>query len=206
MATGARAASIASWDFTSASTPVTQTASTFSTANLTGAPVLSRGAGAAGSSGANSFRTTGFKNDGISTANTDYFQTTIQAASGYTATLTTINAIFSGTQTFVATAGVSIQWAYSLDGTTFTLIGSPTVLTGTVPITSPAIDLSGISALQNVPATTTVTLRLYASGQTTTGGWGLISPLLRAPALWPCHLWQPEPSRTSAPTVNAWPR
>src|SRR5882724_5655730 len=68
---GAQAASIASWDFTGASTPATQAASPFN-ANLIGAPVLSRGAGAAGSSGANSFRTVGFKNDGISTANTDY--------------------------------------------------------------------------------------------------------------------------------------
>jgi len=43
---GAQAASIASWDFTGASTPATQAASPFN-ANLIGAPVLSRGAGAA---------------------------------------------------------------------------------------------------------------------------------------------------------------
>ena len=35
--------------------------------------------------------------------------------------------------------------------------------------------MSGITALQNVPASTTITLRYYASGQTTTGGWGFTS-------------------------------
>ncbi len=38
------------------------------------------------------------------------------------------------------------------------------------------VSLSGISALQNVPASTTIYIRYYASGQTTTGGWGFNSP------------------------------
>ena len=38
------------------------------------------------------------------------------------------------------------------------------------------VSLSGIGALQNVSAGTTVYLRYYASGQTTTGGWGFNSP------------------------------
>ena len=47
-----------------------------STFNATGidSSVLSRGAGAAASAAANSFRTTGFQNNGISLTNTDYFQ------------------------------------------------------------------------------------------------------------------------------------
>lgn len=68
-----------------------------------------------------------------------------------------------------------MQFAYSLDGTSFTLIGAPITVTGT-PSTLPQINLSGVSALQNVPASTTITLRYYASGQTTTGGWGFNSP------------------------------
>jgi len=40
----------------------------------------------------------------------------------------------------------------------------------------PQIDLTGISGLQNVSDTTTVYFRYYASGQTTTGGWGFNSP------------------------------
>jgi hypothetical protein len=39
----------------------------------------------------------------------------------------------------------------------------------------PQIDLSSIPALQNVADGTTVTIRFYASGQTTTGGWGFTS-------------------------------
>jgi hypothetical protein len=42
-------------------------------------------------------------------------------------------------------------------------------------LTPPAFDLSGVSALQNVAPGTTVTIRYYASGQTTTGGWGFSS-------------------------------
>jgi hypothetical protein len=81
----------------------------------------------------------------------------------------------AGTATYCVSPGVSNQFAYSLNGTTFTLIGSPTVTIGT-PATLPQINLSGISALQNIPSGTTVTLRYYASGQTTTGGWGFNSP------------------------------
>ena len=38
------------------------------------------------------------------------------------------------------------------------------------------ISLTGVNDLQNVPASTTIYLRYYASGQTTTGGWGFYSP------------------------------
>ncbi|MCX6246278.1 MAG: hypothetical protein NTW10_00965 [Bacteroidetes bacterium] len=37
------------------------------------------------------------------------------------------------------------------------------------------IDLTGVAPLQNVVSGTTITLRYYASGQTTTGGWGFQS-------------------------------
>lgn len=194
---GAQAASIAAWDFTGASAPVTQAASPFN-ANLTGAPVLSRGAGAAASSGANSFRTTGFKNDGISTANTDYFQTSLTAASGFTLSLSTIDARFNGTSSFFASPGVTSQFAYSLDGTTYTLIGSPVQSTS---LTMAQISLSGISALQNIPAGTTVYLRYYASGQTTTGGWGFFSTSSGTMGFDIGGSLNPPPP--SAPTVNA---
>ncbi len=166
---------IAAWDLTGSNNVATATATAIDT-HLASSPVLSRGAGASGSAGANSFRTVGFQNNGISTANTDYFQTSIKAVSGYTLSLSTIDAIFNGTQTYVGSAGVTNQWAYSLNGTTFTLIGSPVIVSGTVPITSPQLDLTGISALQNVPASTTIYFRYYASGQTPTGGWGFSSP------------------------------
>src|SRR5260221_5415798 len=100
-ATKAQAASIAAWDLTGSNTTatVTATASSFDP-GLAGAPVLTRGSGAAASTGNNSFRTVGFKNDGISTANSDYFQTILSAAPGFTMFLSTIDARFNGTSTF----------------------------------------------------------------------------------------------------------
>lgn len=145
-------------------------------ANMDASAVLTRGATAGASAGANSFRTQGFQNNGISTSNTDYFQCTLSASIGYQLSLSTINVRVNGTNTFVASPGCSNQFAYSLDGITFTLIGSPIVTTTTGTHALPAIDLTGIGALQNIPAATTVTFRFYASGQTATGGWGFHSP------------------------------
>ena len=166
-------AQIASWDFTGENTLATSTAEVY-VANLDASPTLTRGASAAASAGNNSFRTVGFLNDGISVANTDYFENTFSAAPGYELSLSSIDASFAGTTSFSASPGVTMQYAYSLDGTNFTLIGSPFVKIGNGAMTQ--IDLSGITALQNVPDNITVTIRLYASGQTTTGGWGYNSP------------------------------
>ena len=163
---------IAAWDVNSCATCVTSTATTFN-ANLNSSNLLTRGANATASAGANSFRTVGFKNEGISTANNDYFQITLSASLGYLLSLSTIDAKFAGTGSFYAAPGVTSQFAYSLDGTTFTLIASPVQSTSLI-LTQ--INLSGITALQNVPNGTTITLRYYASGQTTTGGWGFNSP------------------------------
>ena len=162
-------AQIASWDFTGESTVPTSVAEVYN-ANLDASNILTRGAGAVESAGSNSFRTQGFMNDGIATTNTDYFENTFSAAAGYTLSMTSIDARFAGTATFSATPGVSMQYAYSLDGTTFTLIGAPFVQIGNGAMTQ--IDLSGVTALQNVTDNITITIRLYASGQTATGGWG----------------------------------
>lgn len=173
--TGMSFAQIAAWDFfgvASSPTPTTVAAAVYN-ANMDASTNLTRGATATASNGANSFRTQGFQNNGIAVTNTDYFQVTLSASPGYTLSLSTIDAELRGTSTFSASPGVSNQFAYSLNGTTFTLIGSPQMLIGDGPLTQ--ISLSGIAALQNVPEGTTVTLRFYASGQTTTGGWGFYS-------------------------------
>lgn len=162
-------AQIASWDFAGESLGATSTAEVFN-ANLDASNLLTRGPGATASAGANSFRTVDFQNNGISTANTDYFQNTLSAAPGYLLSLSSIDARFAGTTSFSNSPGVTMQYAYSLDGTNFTLIGTPFVQIGNGAMAQ--IDLSGITALQNVTDDITVTIRLYASGQTTTGGWG----------------------------------
>ena len=163
---------LAAWNFFGESSPSTSTADVFN-ANFSSAPVLSRGADAATSTGSNSFRTVGFQNNGIATSNTDYFQTSITSTNSIIS-LSTLDAKVVGTATYCVSPGVSQQFAYSLDGINFTLIGSAQSTIGT-PGTLTQIDLSNISALQNVSANTTITLRYYASGQTATGGWGFSS-------------------------------
>ena len=166
---------IAAWDFTGVGTTTVATlAATTLDTGLTSTSIT-RGATAAWSTGANSWRTQGFQNNAISTSNTDYFQITIHASSGKSVSLSTIDANFVGTSSFAVSPGVSSQFTYSLDGTNFTLIGSPSLTIGT-PATMTQIDLTAVSALQNVASGTTITLRYYASGQTTTGGWGFSSP------------------------------
>jgi len=168
--------SIANWNFFTngvSSSPTTASA-TVADPNLDPGILLARGASAAASAAGNSFRTTGFQNNGIATTNTDYFEFSLSAATGYNLKLTSIIGKGAGTGTYTVSPGVSQQYAYSIDGAAFTLIGSPVITIGNGII--PSIDLSGISALQNLPATSFVTFRYYATGQTGTGGWGYNSP------------------------------
>ncbi|NVN95516.1 MAG: endonuclease [Bacteroidetes bacterium] len=167
---------IAAWCFNGVGTNSLPTfaATTFNTnlVSTSGANNITRGITAGWSSANSSFRTLGFKNEGISTSNTDYFQITLQAVSGKKVSLSSIDAKFAGTATFYATPGVTSQFAYSLDGANFTLIGSPIQSTS---LTLTQINLTGVAALQNIAAGTTITIRYYASGQTATGGWGFTS-------------------------------
>jgi hypothetical protein len=162
---------IASWDFTGQNNVTSVAATTFDP-NLNSSNLITRGTDAASSTGANSFRTKGFKNDGISVSNNDYFQITLSASKGYQLSLSSIDASFNGTATFYAVPGVTSQFAYSFDGSNFVLIGSPVTSTSLV---MDRINLSSISDLQNMPSGKIVTIRYYASGQTATGGWGFYS-------------------------------
>ncbi len=165
---------IAAWDFYGQYSPATFGATTFNM-NLAasgGASNITRGFGASASGGAHSFRTTGFQNNGISTANDDYFQVTLQPLPGFRMTLSTLDAKFNGTSSFFSSPGVTSQFAYSLDGVNFVLIGAPVQSASLAMV---QINLAAIADLQNVYAGTTITLRYYASGQTATGGWGFYS-------------------------------
>ncbi len=164
---------IAAWDFAGETALATSTPEVYDV-NLDSPSELTRGPGAAASAGANSFRTVGFMNDGIATTNLDYFQNELSSSPGYELSLSSIDGRFGGTATFFGTPGVTVQYAYSLDGSNFTLIGSPEI----APVSAssiPTIDLTGIAELQNVPASTTITIRMYASGNTATGGFGYLS-------------------------------
>lgn len=167
---------LAQWDFfgvTSSASLTTLAATEISPSLNAASAILSRGPGAAGSAGGNSFRTVGFQNNGIAVTNTDYFQTSFTATENILS-LTSIRARVIGTSTFTATPGVQIQFAYSLNGTTYTLINSPINFIGDGQI--PDMNLAGVTALQNIAAGTTVYFRFYASGRTTTGGYGFSSP------------------------------
>lgn len=168
-------AQIAAWDFYTKDQIAILSATTFDINLEPGSYAdITRGSGATASTGINSFRTKGFENDGISLANTDYFQITLSARLGYEISLSTIDAKCNGTASFGASPGVSSQFAYSLDGINFTLIDLPSITIGAT-VSIPQIDVSGISALQSVPSGTTITIRYYASGQTDSGGWGFYS-------------------------------
>ncbi len=164
-----------SWDFTGPGNVATFAATFTNSSLVTNAPLnlLTRGAGASASTGANSFRTTGFENNGISTTNTDYFQWQVAGGVGGMS-LRTLDARFNGTAGFYASPGVTNQFAWSTNGSDFNLISSPFVMTS--PTSMPQIDLAGIAALQNLGTNSTVTFRFYASGQTSSGGWGFNSP------------------------------
>jgi len=166
-------AQIAAWDFTGENTAAATSSAELFDEKLDSANTVIRGSSATASGANHSFRTSGFKDDAISTANTDFFQISLSAAAGYSLSISTIDANFNGTATYYATPGVTSQFAYSLDGNTFALLASPFIMTA--PGSMPQIDLSSIAALQNVPDSATVTLRYYASGQTKTGTWGFSS-------------------------------
>jgi len=171
------AATLEAWDFTgatAAATSNTKAATSYdSTALLQSTLTRSAptGTSADNNNATNSFRWTQFKNDGVSTSNNDYFQFTITANTGYAFSVASIYGNFNGTATFSNSPGVTMAYAYSLDGgSTFTLMGTFTQIgagSTTYTLTSgEAAALSSVSA---------VTFRFYASGQTSTGGWGFQS-------------------------------
>ena len=142
--------------------------------NISSPVVLSRGSGAVANAATNSFRTTGFQNNGISIANTDYFEFTVTANTGFTLNPTGITATFSGTTTFAAAPGVTHNFAYSISGGTFTFVNADVVTIGNGTANFP-FSVATTAALSGLNAGTNITFRYYASGQTATGGWGFIS-------------------------------
>ncbi len=101
----------------------------------------------------------------------NYGTFTISANSGYKISIYDIPAYNIRRSSTGPTTGI---WQYSTDGTTFTDIGSSITWGSTTSSsgnTEPAIDLSGISALQNVAAGTTITFRIVSWNGTSGGTW-----------------------------------
>lgn len=135
---------------------------------------LTRGAGitTSGTASGNAWGGNGFNVADQATAitNNKFVTFTVRPATGYTLNLASISAYNVRKSTEGPTSGI---WQYSLDGTNFTNIG--TTITWGTNITAAgnaqaAIDLSGITALQNVPNTTTITFRIVIWGASDTAG------------------------------------
>ena len=171
-AVSSHAATLLEFDFsgsTSAATSNSQN-STFNAAFIQPTTMI-RGAGISNNNAGNSFRGTGFSNNGIATTNTDFFEFALTATGTNKFSVESITGNFNGTSTFSASPGVTMAYAYSLDsGATFTLLDTFTRIgsgVSTYTLTAPQA-----AVLTDVDS---VVFRFYASGQTTTGGWGLQS-------------------------------
>ena len=145
--------------------------STFNAANVLSSQ-MTRGSGIGNNNAANSFRGAGFSNTGISLDGNDrYFEFTLQSAPEYNFTVNSIFGNFNGTPAFFTTTGVTVAYAYSLNGgTSFTQMSSFSL--GAAGNSTYTITGADATALTNV---SNVVFRMYASGNTTTGGFGLQS-------------------------------
>src|SRR6185369_9259752 len=121
---------------------------------------------------ANTFSSTNFtalgtKADAIT--NNKFVQFTVAANSGYAVSLSTLDARFRRS----CTVPNSFRWQYSTDGTNFTDVGPADIsytMTTTGGDAQTQIDLTTVSALQNVTIGTTITIRLLCWGASATGG------------------------------------
>lgn len=169
-------AQIAAWEFNgNAGNEVTVAATTLN-ANLA-ATSVSRGAGLTAASLSNAFSSTNFTVGGTfanAVTNNTYLQFTIAAAATYKVSLSTLDANFRRSSTGPNT----FQWQYSLDGFATAGIDIGGVITYTSTASNgtaqPQIDLSVISALQDVVNPAVITIRLYGWGATAlTGSFAL---------------------------------
>jgi hypothetical protein len=171
----ASAATIAGWEMTGVSvygpSPFAATTSdaTVVVGGLTrGSGVTTSGTAAANAWGGNGWNGAANVNDSIAAG--DFITFTVTPIAGYELSLSSIdpyNIRRSGTG---PTTG---QWQYSLDGVSFTDIGSAITWGGNTSATGNlqgSIDLTGIAALQNVSATTTVSFRLANYNASASGG------------------------------------
>jgi hypothetical protein len=166
---------IVGWDFANGSYPggtsnfgPSPAAANTVAANVTSTGLTRNGFATTGSGAANAW-------GGSATAagSTGSASFTVKANDRFTLSLTQISAYNVRRSGTGPTTG---QWAYSLNGVDYVNIGSAITWgsgTSSTGNAQTAITLSGITALQNVPATTTVTFKVTITGSTGTGTWYL---------------------------------
>ncbi|BAV04075.1 Por secretion system C-terminal sorting domain-containing protein [Filimonas lacunae] len=113
--------------------------------------------------------TTEVTDTAVAIKNNMYFGYSFTVKAGYKVSLYNLNYRIR-----ISAGGAKVwHWKYSLDSVNFTNLAMPVILTAATDSEGdiqPVIDLSGMSALQNIPANTTVYFRLYTNGSNTTTG------------------------------------
>ena len=131
---------------------------------------LTRGSGINASALARSFSANNFIVGGTranAITNNQFFAFSIKATTGFSVSFSTLNIRLRRS----ATGPNVYAWRYSLDGNSFTDIGSDISFASTADgVDQAQINLSAISALQNVTGSTTITFRLYAWGASAVAG------------------------------------
>jgi len=141
------------------------------TQNISGSSIaLTRGSGLSAAALANSFNSSSWVVGGAlddATSAGDYLQFSFTVPTLSTASLTELDANFRRS----STGPSNFLWQYDV-GSGFTNIGSSFSFTDTATngIAQPELDLSGISALQNMAAGTNVSFRLLGAGASNAGG------------------------------------
>jgi hypothetical protein len=164
-------AQLAAWETDGLAGNEATFAATTSAANLTIGD-LTRGAGLNPTALANAFSSSNFLNTGLAGAQSGnkYLQFSITAVAGWQVSLSTLDANFRRS----GTGPDAFQWQYSFDGFATAGVNAGAEISYTTTPTSGAaqaqIDLGAIPALQNVPAGTTITFRLFGWGASGTGG------------------------------------
>ncbi|MEO8589463.1 MAG: PKD domain-containing protein [Flavobacteriales bacterium] len=136
------------------------------------ASTLTRGSGIVAAALVRTFNSSGFNTapntEAAAITSGDYCQFTVGASAGNQVSLSTLDVRLRRS----GTGPNTYQWRYSLDGTNFTDIGGDVTynLTTGTGDDQTQVALSGVGALQNVGAGTTITLRIYAFGATNAGG------------------------------------
>ncbi|MBL7772030.1 MAG: hypothetical protein JNM95_04100 [Chitinophagaceae bacterium] len=175
-------AQLAAWQLNGAAGNEASKNATTVAANLS-TPALTRGGGVNVTALANAFSGTNFPASGTQTdaeTNGRGFSFTFSANLGYKVSLSTLDYRVRRS----GTGPNAFVWQYSINGGAYTNIGSPIsyTLTNTGGDAMTQINLSGISALQDVLYGNTITLRIVAWGASGTGGTFAIGRSLTAGA------------------------
>jgi hypothetical protein len=132
---------------------------------------LTRGSGISAAALANAFSSTNWTT-AASRDDNDYYQFIVQANSGYSVSLSTLDVNFRRS----GTGPVDFEWRYSLDGfsTSYSIATVNYTLSPTDGTAQSQINLTAFPDLQNVASSTTITFRLFGySASGTTGSFAI---------------------------------